>query len=166
MPGKTPPNLTPLFPAGFAFSARRDTVTIPSSIDATTAPGDFVDITFDWMPGVPSTLRIPKASAIALGSDLLALGLSTRSTVPIPPIGGVSPRAPGVAPPATVARFPGPASLRLTPAAEAAALPRRGRSRRAGSSSLAPTLFAWGLMAGLAVAAIALWVSGVGHVAD
>lgn len=165
MPARTPPTSLhgaprhqPLFPAG--LSAARNAIVVPSRIDATTAPGDNIDITFDWLPGVPSSLRIPKATAIALGSDLLGLGSSQSRQ-----LAEFSNRAPAVAPPATVARFPGPAPLRHSPAAETAALPPRGRSRRAGSSSQA-TLFAWTLIGALALGAIALWTSGVGHVGD
>jgi len=101
------PRHEPLFPAG--IPAARNAIVHPTRIDATAGPGDFVDITFDWMPGVPSTLRIPKAVAIALGSDLLGLGASstvvpgprsgTRNLLfpwhsptpdtPTPPIGGI-----------------------------------------------------------------------------
>lgn len=160
MPSRTPP--TSLHGSPRFATGPRTVITVPSRIDATTAPGDYVDITFDWMPGVPSTLRIPKATAIALGSDLLGLGASTRSAfVPTPPIGGIpvhaaheapqdddflSPRAPAVAPPATVARFPRP-----------------GARRRVFTT---PNLFAWGLIAALLGAAIVLWATGAGHVGD
>jgi len=201
------PRHEPLFPAG--IPAARNAIVHPTRIDATAGPGEYVDLTFDWMPGVPSTLRIPKASAIALGSDLLGLGASrtvvpgprsgTRNLLfpwhsptpetPTPPIGGIPvhaahegpqddpphpPRAPAVAPPATVARSPRPGGTpppAVSPPSTAQLPPGRvfitdapWRTRRRFFS--APNLFAWGLIAALLVAAFVLWRTGAVHVGD
>lgn len=65
-----------------AFAPRiADAPILPVTIDALAGPRGTVDIRFEWMHGAASTIRIPAASAVALGSDLL--GIATAAP-PLP----------------------------------------------------------------------------------
>lgn len=128
-------------PALRLASDRTGTVVTPASIDARPGPNGTVDVTFEWVRGAPTTLRLPGPTAAAIGGDIsgLATGSHRRPAFPNPPAGRASsPRPAGVG--------PGPAHP----------LPLPGRARRAGFRGLLFWLILSAVLAGAALAALVL----------